>query len=115
LLALGERRSNVLHQSPIESFSSSLLEYAGKEIYERYFLLAIQTLDQAIAPGDLKIEGKKEAFAEFLGTAGYVPVLVQHRNAMSMPPDSLSAQSSGAFYLVRHDLTGDRHFSQREF
>jgi len=39
------------------------------------------TIEQAITSGELKVDGKREAFTEFLD-ARHIPVLVQHRDAM---------------------------------
>ena len=34
--------------------------------------------------GDLKVEGRREAFAEFVGMLDTLPVLVQHRHAVAV-------------------------------
>ena len=43
------------------------------------------SLEQAIAAGDVTIEGRKKALGEFLGAARRFPVLVRYRDAVAAP------------------------------
>ena len=40
-------------------------------------------MDQALESGAIKIDGNKEAFTDFLGLLDTLPLLVQHRDAIS--------------------------------
>jgi len=51
-----------------------------------------KTVEQAISSAKLKIEGQEGRVHGIPGTAGYVSVLVQHRDAMRMPQEAPAAK-----------------------